>query len=775
MKRGLWLALSLLALVSILGIAPRPSQAFQAELGVIKVGTNAEYPPFESVDASGAIVGVDPDLMAAIAKAAGFKYEFVNTRWDGIFVALASGEFDAVMSAATITEERKKTVDFSDPYFNAGQVISVKIGNTDIKVPKDLDGKKVGVQLGTTGDIWVTENTKAKEVVRYDEVTLAFQALSIGDVDAVVTDGPTSVAIIQANPEMKVTVVGEPFTEEYYGIAVRKDRPEVLAAINKGLAAIKASGEYDAIINKWFAMPAAEAPKVEDECAYGGEFKSIEAIDDYTVKFTLCYPDVAFPAKMAFTAFNIFSSDQMEKTGGGGEIVEKPIGTGPYVLKEWVRGDHITFEANPNYWGEKAKTKTVIFRWSKEGAQRLLELQSGTVDGIDNPTPDDFDKIEADPTLKLYPREALNIFYVGMNNTYPPFDNEKVRQAIAMGIDRQRIVDNFYPAGSTVASHFTPCAIPGGCEGEEWYAFDPEAAKKLLAEAGFPNGFETTLTYRDVVRGYLPEPGVVAQDIQAQLQENLGITAKIVVMESGAFIDAVQDGKVGGLHLLGWGADYPDQTNFLDYHFGQGASAQFGKGFPDIWEVLKKAGSLTDQAARNKLYAEANNLIKKHVPMVPIAHGGSATVFKATAEGAHASPLTNERMAVIHIPGQDTLVWMQNAEPNGLYCPDETDGESLRACEQIQESLLAYKVAGTEVEPALAERYEANADLTEWTFYLRKGVTFHDGSTFDAKDVVTSFNAWWDAASPLHKGRVGQFTYFSALFGAFKNAPPATE
>ena len=129
-----------------------------------------------------------------------------------------------------------------------------------------------------------------------------------------------------------------------------------------------------------------------------------------------------------------------------------------------------------------------------------------------------------------------------MNNTVTPFDNEKVRQAIAMGVDRQRIVDNFYPKGSTVADFFTPCAIPGGCEGDPWYKFDPTAAKKLLAEAGFPNGFDTELSYRDVVRGYLPQPGLVAQDIQAQLKENLGINVKINVMESGAFLDAAKTG-----------------------------------------------------------------------------------------------------------------------------------------------------------------------------------------------------------------------------------------
>jgi peptide/nickel transport system substrate-binding protein len=116
---------------------------------------------------------------------------------------------------------------------------------------------------------------------------------------------------------------------------------------------------------------------------------------------------------------------------------------------------------------------------------------------------------------------------------------------------------------------------------------------------------------------------------------------------------------------------------------------------------------------------------------------------------------------------------MQNAEPLSLYCADEEDGESLRACEQINEALLAYKIGGTAVEPALAEKYTANADLTEWTFNLRKGVKFHDGSDLTAKDVVASWAAQWDAANPQHKGRTSVFTYFNSLFGAFLNAPPA--
>jgi ABC-type transport system substrate-binding protein len=363
--------------------------------------------------------------------------------------------------------------------------------------------------------------------------------------------------------------------------------------------------------------------------------------------------------------------------------------------------------------------------------------------------------------------------YIGMNNTAKPFDDERVRQAIAMGIDRDRIVKNFYPGGSEVAQYFTPCAIPGGCGGEEWYKFDPAAAKKLLADAGYPDGFETELAYRDVVRSYLPQPNQVAEDIQAQLKQNLNITVKINKMESTAFLDAASAGKLQGLHMLGWGADYPDQTDFLDYHFGAGASDQFGKKFDDLLALLKQAASTAGDDKRKPLYDQANTLVKKHVPMVPIAHGGSAVAFKADVQGAHTSPLGNEIFAAMDPGGRDTFVWMQNAEPGSLYCGDETDGESLRACNMVTEGLLAYEKGGTKTVPALATSCDPNEDLTVWTCKLRENVKFHDGSDFDANDVVMTYYAEWDAASPLHKGRTGSYDYFSALWGGFMNAKPA--
>ncbi|MGD8753822.1 MAG: basic amino acid ABC transporter substrate-binding protein [Anaerolineales bacterium] len=245
MKKMLFLFTLLITISVIL------SACGEAGLGTITIGSNAEYPPFEFVDEEGNIKGFDIELMDAIAEEAGFEYELVNTRWDGIFVALASGEFDAVISAATITEERAQTVDFSDPYFNAGQRIAVRADETEIQGPEDLAGKSVSVQLGTTGDIFLSEETEA-EVVRFEENTLAFQALANGDVDAAMADGPTAADIITANPEMNLKLVEGVYTDEEYGIAVNKDQPELLEAINEGLAAVRASGKYDEIYEKYF-------------------------------------------------------------------------------------------------------------------------------------------------------------------------------------------------------------------------------------------------------------------------------------------------------------------------------------------------------------------------------------------------------------------------------------------------------------------------------------------------------------------------------------------
>jgi ABC-type transport system substrate-binding protein len=504
--------------------------------------------------------------------------------------------------------------------------------------------------------------------------------------------------------------------------------------------------------------------------------KKITAVDAQTVQFDLCGPDPAFLPKVAFQVFGIQDTDYLAAHMADKSILDQPNGTGPYKLSEWSKGNRMVFEANPNYWGTAALTPGLELRWSDEAAQRLLELQSGNVDGMDNPGADDIPNIQADSSLKFNVREPLNTFYLGFNNQIKPWTNEKIRQAIAMGINRQQIVDNFYPEGSEVATHFTPCNVPFGCEGDATWDFNLDEAKRLLAEGMAEEGIDsidTKLSFRSAVRGYLPDPPQVGTEIVSQLKNNLGINATLDLQESGAFLDGVAAGTVDGIYMLGWGADYPDATNFLDYHFGAGSGKKFGKPFDDIAAALQKGATSLADADRQAAYAEANNLIKQHVPAVIVAHGASGTAFKADVENSHSSPLSNEVFSVMKAADRPNLVFIQNAEPLSLYCGDETDGESLRACEQVTEALYAYEVGGTEAVPALAESCTPNADATSWTCKLKSGVKFHDGADLDATDVVTSYAAQWDTKHPLHIGRSGAFEYWPGLWGGFLN-PPAS-
>ena len=501
-------------------------------------------------------------------------------------------------------------------------------------------------------------------------------------------------------------------------------------------------------------------------CDYGGRVNTITAVDEHTVEFALCGPHPAFLAQIAFGVFGIQPEEHLEATGGA--PLDNPIGTGPYVLREWVRGDSVVYERFDDYYGTPAPHQTAVLRWATESSGRLLELQAGTADGITFPGTEDLETIENDPNLTLLEKPEPNIFYMGFTNTFAPFDDVRVRQAIALGIDRQRIVDTFYPEGSAPASHFTPCSVENGCEGDSWYEFDVEAAQALLAEAGFEAGFETTISYRDVTRGYLPTPGDVATDIAAQLQENLGITATVENVESGEFIQATSAGQMDGIHLLGWTGDYPHVTNFLDFHFAE-TNTQFGDAYPEIYEPLLEASTLADPAEAAPLYAEANNAIKELVPMVAVAQGGAYFAAAADVEGAYAPPWGSV-MFNQWDNGTDTLVFVQGAEPISLYCADETDGESLRACAQVVEALYSYDTEGN-TQPQLAEECVPNEDLSVWTCSLRQGVLFHDGSTFDANDVVASFTAGLDASSPLHTGNSGVFEYYGYLWNGLINAP----
>ena len=233
-----------LAILACLAVSP-------ARAAEVVVGTNAEFMPFEFTDEKNEIVGFDIDIINAVGKAAGFKVSISNQAFYTLIAALESGRIDIIVSGMTITNERRAQVDFSEPYYNAAQVIVMKKNLPKLDSMETIKDKTVAVQLGTTGAIMAEEamgrnNPNLKQFRKYNEV---FSELRLGRIDAVVVDLPVGEAYVRKFDDIHIT--SPAMSEEQYGIAVKKGS-QLLTRINAGLKSIRASGEFDQITAKWF-------------------------------------------------------------------------------------------------------------------------------------------------------------------------------------------------------------------------------------------------------------------------------------------------------------------------------------------------------------------------------------------------------------------------------------------------------------------------------------------------------------------------------------------
>ncbi len=218
----------------------------------IKVATDATWPPMEMVDTAKKIVGYDIDFLNAVAKEAGIAVEFKNTAWDGIFAGLDSGQYDAIISSVTITDERKAKYDFTEPYTSIGQILIVPKADMSSRKIADLKGKKIGAQIGTTGAFEV-KKVAGVELKTYDEIGLAFEDMAAGRVSGVVCDEPVAAhfALKKQEYKDKFKIVGASFTKEAYGIVVKKGNKELLDILNRGIKAVKAKKLDARIHSKW--------------------------------------------------------------------------------------------------------------------------------------------------------------------------------------------------------------------------------------------------------------------------------------------------------------------------------------------------------------------------------------------------------------------------------------------------------------------------------------------------------------------------------------------
>ena len=246
MKR---LILILMVCLLILGCSQKDTNQ-GGERTVLRVGTDATYPPFETVNTlTGKPEGFDIDLISEICKVHGWKTEFIVTPFDGIIPGLNNKKYDVVISAMTITPKRAVAIDFSDPYYFAGQILAVPLDNESIKLVDDLKGKRVGVQLGTTGEI-MAKKLEGLQIFSFDNIGAAFIDMDNGNLDAILNDFPTSQAYINKHATAKL--VGEILSDEYYGIAVRKNDDDLLKKINSALKMIKTDERYLNLHLKWF-------------------------------------------------------------------------------------------------------------------------------------------------------------------------------------------------------------------------------------------------------------------------------------------------------------------------------------------------------------------------------------------------------------------------------------------------------------------------------------------------------------------------------------------
>ena len=352
----------------------------------------------------------------------------------------------------------------------------------------------------------------------------------------------------------------------------------------------------------------------------GHVIESVTAEGDTTVVFTLKRPQSPFLKNIAMSPFAIASPTAFEASGD--KFGDNPVGTGPFTFAEWKKNDSITIDKNADYWDKDLpKLDKVIFRAIPDNSARLNALSTNEIDLADGINPTDTKTVTDNAKLQLFERPSMNVGYLGLTNTRPPFDDVKVRQAINHAIDKQSIIDAFFNGGAEIAKNPMPPSISGYNDDIAGYEFDPEKAKALLKEAGLEDGFEMELWAMPVPRPYMPDGTKVAEVIQKNLAD-IGIKAKIVSYEWATYLEKTKNGEADAF-MLGWTGDNGDADNFLytlldKDNIGSNNYAYYSND--EVHDILINAQSEVDEDKRNELYAQAQEIIFEEAPWVPLAH-----------------------------------------------------------------------------------------------------------------------------------------------------------
>jgi dipeptide transport system substrate-binding protein len=376
--------------------------------------------------------------------------------------------------------------------------------------------------------------------------------------------------------------------------------------------------------------------------------KSLQKVDDYTVKFVLNRPEAPFLSNLAMEYAGVQSkeyADAMLKAGTPEKIDQEPIGTGPFYLVQYQKDAIIRYKAFPQFWGGKAAIDDLVFSITPDASVRWAKLQKGECHVMPYPNPADLDAIRKDPNVQVLEQPGLNVGYLAFNTQKKPFDDVRVRKAISMAINKKAIIDGVYLGTAIAAKNPIPPSMWSYNDSIKDDPYDPEAAKKLLAEAGQSN-LVTDIWAMPVQRPYNPNAKRIAELMQADLAK-IGVKAEIKTFEWGEYRKRMQAGE-HQTGMLGWTGDNGDPDNFLHTLLGCDSAKSGGSNvakfcYKPFDDLVVKAKAVSDQAERTDLYMKAQVIFKEQVPWFTIAHAvqlkpvrKEVVDFKLSPFGRHA-------------------------------------------------------------------------------------------------------------------------------------------
>jgi ABC-type transport system substrate-binding protein len=373
---------------------------------------------------------------------------------------------------------------------------------------------------------------------------------------------------------------------------------------------------------------------------YAPFVNSVEVVDDYTVKIRLKTPFAFFLNNLAHSASGIISPTALKTYGK--DLSRRAVGTGPFKFVEWVHGDHLTMVRNDEYWGGKPRLDKIIVKTVREDSARVMMLQSGDAQLIVRIPSEDIPRLEKDPNISLDSTETLRVLFVGINCYKKPYSDVRVREALGYAIDKESIVKNIYQGRAVVASNLVSPLTTGYIPLKE-NPYDPEKARKLLAEAGFPQGFKGKLWSP---MGRFPKDFEMAQALQQQFKK-AGVDCTLDTMEWAAYLAAGRkppEQADAELFLLGWApstaeARWALYPIFSTEQWAPKGNNRFYYSNKEFDEAVDKFSRATTKAERDKFLEIAQALLMKEAPAIPILVMKETIGYSKKLKGVINSPL----------------------------------------------------------------------------------------------------------------------------------------